>query len=174
LAEAVLGLEAGCFFAAGAVTPKTDSLRALAGVKRSRVRAGILICSPVAGFAPDAGCELALAKDAQSPEPDCAFLFQLAHHEQIQFVERHLGVFFRDANVLGQIARNAAPGSIGCSITCDCVILNLGWPSTLMVKRPEISILYRLNGVRAEFKYRAFVLRATEDHRQSWSVRSEL
>lgn len=50
LAAVVFGLDAGFFFAAGADTPKTDSFSALAGVKRSRVRAGILICSPVAGL----------------------------------------------------------------------------------------------------------------------------
>jgi hypothetical protein len=40
LAAEVFGLGAGCFFAAGADTPKTDSFSALAGVKGSRVRAG--------------------------------------------------------------------------------------------------------------------------------------
>jgi hypothetical protein len=43
-----LALAAGFAFVATAVTPSTDSFSALAGVKRSRVRAGILICSPVA------------------------------------------------------------------------------------------------------------------------------
>jgi Acetyltransferase (GNAT) domain len=50
--DAVFGLDAGFFFAAGGDTPKTDSFNALAGVKRNRVRAGILMDSPVAGLRP--------------------------------------------------------------------------------------------------------------------------
>jgi hypothetical protein len=64
LAAAGLALAAGFVFAATAVTPSTDSFSALAGVKRSRVRAGILICSPVAGLRPTPGGELTLAKYA--------------------------------------------------------------------------------------------------------------
>jgi len=55
-------LAAGFFFAATAVTPSTDSFSALAGVKRSRVRAGILICSPVAGLRPTRAASLRLRK----------------------------------------------------------------------------------------------------------------
>jgi hypothetical protein len=62
LAAAVFGFEAGFFFAATAVTPSTDSFSALAGVKCSRVRAGILICSPVAGLRPTRAASLRLRK----------------------------------------------------------------------------------------------------------------
>jgi hypothetical protein len=56
-------LAAGLFFAAAdAVPPSTESFSALAGVKRSRVRAGILICSPVAGLRPMRAANLRLRK----------------------------------------------------------------------------------------------------------------
>jgi hypothetical protein len=62
LTAAVFGLDAGFFFAAGADTPKTDSFNALAGVKRNRVRAGILMDSPVAGLRPMRAFSLRLRK----------------------------------------------------------------------------------------------------------------
>jgi hypothetical protein len=56
-------LAAGLFFAAAeAVPPSTESFSALAGVKRSRVRANILICSPVAGLRPIRAASLRLRK----------------------------------------------------------------------------------------------------------------
>jgi hypothetical protein len=41
----------GFAFATVAATPRTESFSALAGVKRSRVRAGILICSAMQDYA---------------------------------------------------------------------------------------------------------------------------
>jgi hypothetical protein len=68
LAAAGLALAAGFALAATAVTPSTDSFSALAGVKRSRVRAGILICSPVAGFRPTRAASLRLRKTPRLAE----------------------------------------------------------------------------------------------------------
>src|SRR5215469_447580 len=48
------------------LAPKTASLNPLAAVKRRRVRAGILICSPVAGFRPMRALLLRLRK---TPRP---------------------------------------------------------------------------------------------------------
>jgi hypothetical protein len=87
-----LAFAAGFAFAAIEVTPSTDSFSALAGVKRSRGRAGILICSPV-GIAPEPCRQLALAKDAQSGEPERAFLLQLAQNQHIELIEGLFGVF---------------------------------------------------------------------------------
>ena len=94
------GLVAGFLFAADASAPKTDSFNALAGVKRSRVRAGILICAPVVGFRPMRAASLRLAKNAQTRQADRTFLLQLTHHQRVKFIERQLRVLLADANGL--------------------------------------------------------------------------
>jgi len=128
---------------ATAVTPSTDSFSALAGVKRSRVRAGILICSPVAGLRPRRAASLRLRKipiPARRIEP---FLFQLANNEHIEFIEGLLGVFLSDANGLNQMLHN----------------LRLRHPQTSQVHRPNgrMAVManpYRLNGAVAGFNRR--------------------
>jgi hypothetical protein len=115
LAAAGFALATGFFFAAGADTPKTDSFSALAGVKRSPCRNFDLFTS--GGIAPNPGCELALAENAQAAEPNRAFLLQCAHHQRVQFIQSQLRVLLLMPTVLTK-----------CSITCDCVILNLEGP----------------------------------------------
>jgi hypothetical protein len=99
-------LAAGFAFAAAAVTPNTDSFRALAGVKRSRVRAGILICAPVAGFRPTRAASLRLRKIPRPAKANRPFLFQFAHHEQVKFIEVLLRGLLADSHLVDQMAHH--------------------------------------------------------------------
>src|SRR6202034_1795192 len=143
-------------FAATAATPRTESFSALAGVKRRRVRAGILICSPVAGLRPTRAASLRLRK---MPKP-------ASRIEPSFFSSRTTRVFnsssarFASFLLIPMILAK-------CSITCDCVILNLQ-AHRANDRWPPITNPYRLNGAAANFKYR-LALKAP-DHQQHASA----
>src|ERR1700674_4134212 len=91
----------GFAFAAAADMPSTESLSALAGVKRSRVRAGISICSPVAGLRPTRAFSLRLPKIPKLAKRNRSFLFEVVHYERVKFIERQLRLVLADSDLLG-------------------------------------------------------------------------
>src|SRR5256886_17377504 len=58
-----------CSRGKGYRAPSTESFNALAGVNRKRVRAGILICSPVAGLGPKRALSLRLRNTPTPAKP---------------------------------------------------------------------------------------------------------
>src|SRR5260370_34449881 len=46
---------------------------------------------------------LALAEDAEPGQAQRSFLFKFAHDQRVQFLEHGLGLFFRDADLLGHV-----------------------------------------------------------------------
>ena len=79
------------------------SLSALAAVKRSRVRAEILIASPVVGLRPIRALLLRLRKipsPANRSEPS---FFSSTNHQRSEFLERGLGLLLGDPDFLSEM-----------------------------------------------------------------------
>src|SRR5215472_9120957 len=82
--------------------PNTASLSPLAAVKRKRVRAGILICSPLAGFRPMRALLLRLRKTPRPLSRSTPSFFSCLTTRG-ELVEQPLGLLFLDTHFPRQV-----------------------------------------------------------------------
>src|ERR1022692_1191261 len=107
------------------LAPSTESLSAFAAVKRSRVRAGILIASPVAGLRPIRALLLRLRK---IPSP--------ANRSEPSFFNSRTTSAVTSSSAIFACFLVSPTFSARCAATCDCVIILLlvpvcGLPASL-------------------------------------------